>query len=120
MARTKCVAHHRSEGLHPSKPKRKSPQPVERQPGSSLPKVKARPGEVVLRDIRRYQKSTHHLIPTLPFQRLVREITQGYTPANARKYFERMWYEGYRYTPKALEALQDAVEDYMVELLEDW
>ena len=35
-----------------------------------------RPGTVALREIRRYQKSTELLIRKLPFQRLVREITQ--------------------------------------------
>ncbi len=36
-----------------------------------------RPGTVALREIRRYQKSTELLIRRLPFQRLVREISQG-------------------------------------------
>ncbi len=36
-----------------------------------------RPGTVALREIRRYQKSTELLIRKLPFQRLVREISQG-------------------------------------------
>jgi histone H3 len=35
-----------------------------------------RPGTVALREIRKYQKSTELLIRKLPFQRLVREITQ--------------------------------------------
>ena len=35
-----------------------------------------RPGTVALRKIRRYQKSTELLIRKLPFQRLVRELTQ--------------------------------------------
>jgi hypothetical protein len=35
-----------------------------------------RPGTVALREIRRYQKSTELLIRKLPFQRLVREISQ--------------------------------------------
>jgi histone H3 len=37
-----------------------------------------RPGTVALREIRRYQKSTKLLIRKLPFQRLVREIAQGF------------------------------------------
>ncbi|XP_036915359.1 histone H3.3C-like [Sturnira hondurensis] len=37
-----------------------------------------RPGTVALREIRRYQKSTEHLIRKLPFQRLVREIAQDF------------------------------------------
>ena len=37
-----------------------------------------RPGTVALREIRRYQKSTELLIRKLPFNRLVREITQDF------------------------------------------
>ena len=37
-----------------------------------------RPGTVALREIRRYQKSTELLIRKLPFQRLVREIADGF------------------------------------------
>ncbi|KAK0519631.1 hypothetical protein OC834_007092 [Tilletia horrida] len=110
MARSKPIAHHRSEGLHPSHRKSKT-TPVSKQ--------KARPGEAVLRDIRRYQRSTEHLIAKLPFRRLVRELTQDHTPHGARKWNERMWYEGYMYSEKALEAIQDAAEAYIVELLED-
>ena len=35
-----------------------------------------RPGTVALREIRKYQKSTDLLLLKLPFQRLLREITQ--------------------------------------------
>lgn len=37
-----------------------------------------RPGTVALREIRRYQKSTELLIRKLPFQRVVRGITQDF------------------------------------------
>ena len=65
-----------------------------------------RPGTVVLREIRRYQKSTELLIRKLPFQRLVHEILQGYGV-------------GYRVTPAMMMALQEAAEAYLVQLLED-
>ncbi|KAI5477872.1 histone H3.2-like protein [Pseudohyphozyma bogoriensis] len=65
-----------------------------------------RPGTVALREIRRYQKTTEHLIRKLPFQRLVREIAQDYK-ADLR--FQR----------SALEVLQTASEDYLVALFED-
>ena len=39
-----------------------------------------RPGTVVLREIRRYQKSSELLIRRMPFQRLVREIAQVHNP----------------------------------------
>ena len=53
-----------------------------------------RPGTVALREIRRYQKSTELLIRRLPFQRLVREITQGLSKLD------------YRFKAAALGALQ--------------
>jgi histone H3 len=37
-----------------------------------------RSGTVVLREIKRYQKSSDLLLRKLPFQRLVREIATGY------------------------------------------
>ena len=63
-------------------------------------------GTVALREIRRYQKSTELLIHKLPFQRLVREILQGYSV-------------GYRVTLAMMMALQEAAEAYLVQLLED-
>ncbi|RYH19773.1 hypothetical protein EON65_25545 [archaeon] len=46
-----------------------------------------RPGTVALREIRKYQKSTELLIRKLPFQRLVREISQDYKVS----YFTMKW-----------------------------
>jgi histone H3 len=63
-------------------------------------------GTVALREIRRYQKSTDLLIRKLPFQRLIREIAQDYRTDN-------------RFQSTALEALQEAAEDYLVSLFED-
>jgi histone H3 len=37
-----------------------------------------RPGTVALREIRKYQKSTDLLLRKLPFQRLVREVSQDF------------------------------------------
>ena len=56
-------------------------------------KVRYRPGTVALREIRRFQKSTELLIPKLPFQRLVREVTQDFM-------------SDARFTREALECLQ--------------
>lgn len=50
---------------------RKSAQPHQ-------PRTRYRPGTVALREIRKYQNSTHLLIPRLPFQRLVREIASSF------------------------------------------
>ena len=65
-----------------------------------------RPGTVALREIRRFQKSTELLIQRMPFQRLVREIAQTYSP-----YLQ--------FQSGAVLALQEAVEAYLVGLLED-
>ncbi len=67
-----------------------------------------RPGTVALREIRRYQKSTEHLIRKLPFQRLVREIAHDFYPTS-----------DLRFQSSALAALQEAAEAYLVGLFED-
>ena len=66
-----------------------------------------RPGTVALREIRRYQKSASLLIRKLPFQRLVREVTQDIGQANLR------------FQASAVLALQEACEAYLVGLFED-
>lgn len=65
-----------------------------------------RPGTVALREIRRYQKSTDLLIRKLPFQRLVREVAQGFK-------------NDLRFQGSAILALQEASESYLVSLFED-
>jgi histone H3 len=66
-----------------------------------------RPGTVALREIRKYQKSTHTLIGKAPFKRLVYEICQHLTPIKIR------------FQSTALLALQEAAEAYLVSLFED-
>ena len=65
-----------------------------------------RPGTVALREIRRYQKSTELLIRKMPFQRLVREISQDFKT-------------DLRFQSSAIMALQEASEAYLVGLFED-
>jgi len=65
-----------------------------------------RPGTVALREIRRYQKSTELLIRKLPFQRLVRELSQEFMPDT-------------RFLGSALLALQEAAEAFLVAFFED-
>lgn len=67
-------------------------------------KHKFRSGTVALREIRKYQKSTSLLIPSLPFERLVRDIAQDYE-------------NDLRFTEEALKAIQSAAETYMTETL---
>ena len=65
-----------------------------------------RPGTVALREIRKYQKATELLIRKLPFQRLVREISQNYKSE-------------LRFQSQAVLALQEATEAFLVGLFED-
>ena len=75
-----------------------------------------RPGMVVLREIRWYQRSTKNLIKWTPFQKLIREISQEY----------RIYLDGpgtpsvqVRFQSTAIAALQEAAENYIVGLFED-
>lgn len=61
---------------------------------------------MALREIRKYQKGTEELIRKLPFQRLVREIAQGFKL-------------DLRFQSAAVGALQQAAEAYLVGLFED-
>ena len=65
-----------------------------------------RPGTVALRQIRKYQSSTELLIQKLPFQRLVKEVVY--------KSFTRE----YRFQSTAVLALQEAAEDFLVNMFE--
>ncbi|XP_074662398.1 histone H3.3-like [Tubulanus polymorphus] len=69
-------------------------------------KKSKRPGRVALREIRQFQKSTELLIKKMPFQRLVKEITHSIKP-------------DLRFQSVALEALQVAVEDFLIGLFVD-
>jgi len=57
-------------------------------------------------DIRKYQRSTNLLIRKKPFQLLVREISQDFK-------------SDVRFQAKALLALQEASEAYVIQLFED-
>lgn len=75
-------------------------------PAKSPRKFRYRPGTVALREIRQYQKTTGHLIPRLPFARLIREV--------ANKYMVNV-----RFQSSALDCIQEAAEAYLVQLFED-
>lgn len=64
------------------------------------------PGANVLREIRKYQRSTELLLRRAPFQRVVREITSDFKA-------------DFRWQVSAVEALQEAAEAYLVGLFED-
>ena len=65
-----------------------------------------RPGYLALNEIRHYQKKVHLLIRKLPFQCLVREIAQHFSP-------------DLRFRLAAITALQEASEAYLIHLFED-
>ena len=110
MARTKKTARSQSENYSGKRPPRatfggKTPRNFSQSEGGSergkgkgktsgRRKIRYRPGTVALREIRRYQKSTELLIRKLPFQRLIREITEDFR----KNYF--------RWTAAALCAIQ--------------
>eukprot|EP01024_Parvocaulis_polyphysoides_P030266 TRINITY_DN27493_c1_g1_i3.p3 TRINITY_DN27493_c1_g1~~TRINITY_DN27493_c1_g1_i3.p3 ORF type:complete len:157 (+),score=9.22 TRINITY_DN27493_c1_g1_i3:242-712(+) len=73
-------------------------------------KRRAKKGTVALREIKRYQRSTELLIPFRPFSRLAREITQGLSIPFADTF---LWKK------VGMEALQEAAETYLVQVLED-
>ena len=114
MARTKTTARKSTKGI--KKPRKelplttKSAKKTAMTPFSTAGGVKKphrfRPGTVALREIRKYQKSTDLLIRKLPFQRIVKDITQGFKA-------------DVRYRSSALEALQHAVEAFLVSIFED-
>jgi len=66
-------------------------------------------GQTALQEIKRIQKCVHPLIPKLPFQRLVREVTQDAISTES---------DGFRFQGSALEVLQAAAEQYLTEVFE--
>ena len=105
MARTKQTARKSSGGKAPRK--MLATKAVVRHPVGGVKKPhRYRPGTVALREIRKYQKGTELLIRKLPFQRLVREIAQGFRP-------------DLRFQSSAVQAIQEAAEAYLVGLFED-
>ncbi|KAL3536721.1 hypothetical protein ACH5RR_000087 [Cinchona calisaya] len=66
-----------------------------------------KPGTVALREIGHFQRTWKLLIPAAPFIRTVKEISNFFAP------------EVSRWTAEALVALQEAAENYLVQLFED-
>lgn len=71
-------------------------------------KKRYKPGELAIREIRRYQRTSNLLLPKLSFARVVKEICEQIAPDI-----------GLRWRTDALEALQEASEHYLVHLFED-
>lgn len=95
-----------SKGPGGKKAPGKRPKP--NAPGTADPvkrRRRFRPGTVALREIRRFQKGTEHLLRRLPFTRLVRELGSLYR-------------EDLRFQRSALDAMQDASEAHLIGMLE--
>lgn len=96
MKETPKIAQKR---LPEKKPKAKEPEKK---------KKRFKPGELALREIRRYQRTSNLLLPKLSFARVVKDICETAAPDL-----------GLRWKSDALEALQEATEHYLVHLFED-
>ncbi|DBB10171.1 hypothetical protein WJX82_001468 [Trebouxia sp. C0006] len=108
MARTKQTARKSANHCPSGKLLAKVTKIVRKTTPSTLgiKRTRARPGANALKEIRKYQKSTELLIRRAPFQRLVREITRDFQA-------------DFRWQVRAVEALQEAAEAYLVGMLED-
>ena len=107
MARTKQTARKSTGGKAPRKQLAvKAARKTAPVVGGIRRPHRYRPGTVALREIRKYQKSTELLIRKLPFQRLVRELSQDFIT-------------DLRFASSAVLALQEASEAYLVGLFED-
>ena len=101
MARTKNHPYNSlGNGKRPSRSRIMKPKGRLRKPR------RFRPGTVALRQIHKYQKSTELLIRKLPFQRLVKEVVC------------QMFNMQYRFQSTALLALQEASEQFLVNMFE--
>ena len=106
MARTKQQVRKSTGAKVPRKQLATKAAAMKTKVGAVKKPHRFRPGTVALREIRRYQKSTELLIRKMPFQRLVREVAQGFKT-------------DLRFQASAVMALQEASESWMVGLFED-
>eukprot|EP01116_Phalansterium_solitarium_P003605 TRINITY_DN14419_c0_g1_i1.p2 TRINITY_DN14419_c0_g1~~TRINITY_DN14419_c0_g1_i1.p2 ORF type:complete len:139 (-),score=7.80 TRINITY_DN14419_c0_g1_i1:218-634(-) len=109
MARTKQTARKSTGGKAP----RKTPAPAVSMMPARFRRRRMRPGQLALKEIRKYQSTTENLIRFAPFSRLVREIAQDYTGADT------VFNGQLRFHVDAMKAIQEATEAYMVGLFED-
>ena len=73
----------------------------------ALPKKRRwRPGTQALREIRRYQRSTELMLPKAAFGRVTREVAEEVTRDGL----------AIRFQASALEAVQQAAEDYLTDI----
>ena len=111
MARTKQTARRvkNTQGVGGKAPRSRITQRAATQPvhyGGVKRAYRNKPGVCALREIRRQQTNTDLIIPRRPFQRLVREIAQGYK-------------QDLRFQKSALDALQECAEAHLISLFEN-
>lgn len=109
MARTKHTAR-KSTSATKAPRKTIARKAVRKTAGTSqgIKKVRrSKQGTVATREIKRYQKSTELLIRKLPFSKLVRELVQSSNKNDVR-------FQGL-----AIQALQEAAENYLINLFVD-
>ncbi|CAL5976422.1 Histone_H3 [Hexamita inflata] len=109
MARTKHTAR---KSVSATKAPRKTiaRKAVRKTAGTAAGTMKARrskQGTVASREIKKYQKSTELLIRKLPFSKLIREIVLNHNKNDIR-------FQGL-----AIQSLQEAAENYLIELFVD-
>ncbi|AFM98940.1 core histone H2A/H2B/H3/H4-like protein [Encephalitozoon hellem] len=105
MSRTKQTASKALGGKAPRKGV--SMKSIQSSGSSSVmaKRTRFKAGALALKEIRKYQKSTDLLIRKRPFQRMVRELCKGG--------------EGIRFQASAIVAFQEAVENFLTNLMED-
>ncbi|XVF73047.1 hypothetical protein PTKIN_Ptkin12aG0170100 [Pterospermum kingtungense] len=92
---------------HAEKGRRKTRGQATPSQGTSKKPHRYRPGTRALQEIRKYQKTTMPLIPAASFIREVRAISYQFAPDITR------------WQAEALVAIQEAAEDYLVQLFGD-
>jgi histone H3 len=99
MARTKQTARSGNHGRIGAKSL--GPLKIKMPTGSHKRKWRLHPGTKALREIRRYQKTTDHLLKKQPVNRLIRETIQSFN-------------EGFRLEKRASNAVHEALETFLV------
>ncbi|XP_066842959.1 histone H3-like centromeric protein A isoform X1 [Anser cygnoides] len=98
----------RRRGAPPVSPRRSPRRPPAPAPSPPRRHRRYRPGQLALKEIRKYQSTTNLLLRRQPFCRVVREICLLFTRG-----------VDYHWQAMALMALQEAAEAFLVRLLED-
>lgn len=107
MARTKVSPVRKSKATGKKRKANDSNNNTRNRTAHDKTKRRYRPGTRALMEIRKFQKSTDLLIRRLPFQRIVREISDNLSIS-----------QDLRWQSAAMSALQEASEAYLVALFE--